>query len=156
MKVPYGISNFEMMSLENYYYVDKTPFLEQLENLSTKYHTFLRPRRFGKSLWVSVLQYYYGYEYRHRFQELFGRFYIGQNPTPRANSFLVLSFEFSRIDTATPESTYKGFLTNVKTAARRFVKNYKKFLGTTSIKEINKIDSPEGILKYILDRKSVV
>jgi len=59
-KIPYGIANFEALKENNnYYYVDKTINIEILENLGTKYHFFLRPRRFGKSLFISTLEHYY-------------------------------------------------------------------------------------------------
>lgn len=88
-------------------------FIEQLERWPSKYPVFLRPRRFGKSLFVSTLHHYYGLEHKDNFQKLFGHLYIGQSPTLLANSYMVLRFEFSRIDTATQESTYRGFLANV-------------------------------------------
>ncbi|MBF0240106.1 MAG: AAA family ATPase [SAR324 cluster bacterium] len=113
MKLPYGISNFAMLVRENYFFMDRTSYIELLENEPEHYLFFLRPRRFGKSLFISVLSYYYGLEHKAKFQELFGQYYIGKHPTPKANSYYVLKLEFSRINTETPESTKKGFLFNV-------------------------------------------
>ncbi len=124
MKLPYGISNFARLIEDGYYYVDKTHYIEQLENEPAPYLFFLRPRRFGKSLFVSMLSYYYGLEHKDRFSPLFGSFYIGQQPTPRANTYHVLKFEFSRIDTSTPESTQKEFLKNTLTGIREFEEKY--------------------------------
>jgi hypothetical protein len=68
---------------------------EKLENWNSNYPVFLRPRWFGKSLFVSILHYYYGLEYKDDFPTLFGQWYIGKKPTELANKYLVLRFEFS-------------------------------------------------------------
>ena len=70
-KLPYGISNFKRLVEEGYYYVDKTQYLERLEQFSAPYLFFLRPRRFGKSLWISLMSYYYGKEHKRDFEQLF-------------------------------------------------------------------------------------
>ena len=80
MKLPYGISNFARLIEDGYHYVDKTHYIEQLENEPAPYLFFLRPRRFGKSLFISMLSYYYGLEHQKRFDALFGKFYIGTHP----------------------------------------------------------------------------
>ena len=58
-KLPYGISNFENLIVNDYYYVDKTRYIEKMENLPERYIMFLRPRKFGKTLFTSTLEYYY-------------------------------------------------------------------------------------------------
>ena len=142
MKLPYGISNFARLIEDGYYYVDKTSYIEHLENEPAPYLFFLRPRRFGKSLFVSMLSYYYGLEHRERFDSLFGQFYIGTHPTPRANSYAVLKFEFSRIDTSTPEHTQKGFLQNVLAGVRDFEQRYDK-----TRQDYTDYDNPADVLK---------
>ena len=142
MKLPYGISNFARLIEDGYYYVDKTSYIEHLENEPAPYLFFLRPRRFGKSLFVSMLSYYYGLEHRERFDSLFGQFYIGTHPTPRANSYAVLKFEFSRIDTSTPEQTQKGFLQNVLAGVRDFEQRYDK-----TRQDYTDYDNPADVLK---------
>ncbi len=92
-----------------------------------KYLIFLRLRRFGKSLWISILHHYYGIEFRERFEELFAKYYIGQHPTPLANHYLVLRLEFSRIDTTTEEGTYQGFLDNIVQGVEGFLVTYEYF-----------------------------
>jgi hypothetical protein len=101
-KIPYGIANFEAVK-ENgaYYYVDKTRYIAELENLGGKYHFFMRPRRFGKSLFVSMLEHYYDINRAGQFDELFGDTWIGRNPTPLKNSLPVLKLNFSGIPTHT-------------------------------------------------------
>ena len=99
-KIPYGIANFEALKENNnYYYVDKTINIEILENLGTKYHFFLRPRRFGKSLFISTLEHYYDISKKDQFEELFGDTYIGKNQTELRNSFPILKLNFSGIST---------------------------------------------------------
>ena len=114
IRLPYGISNFVKVATEGYTYVDRTPFLAQIEAMNEPYLFFLRPRRFGKSLFISLLHCYYGVEYGPQFTELFGAYAIGQNPTPLANQYLALRLDFSKINTQTPQSTFTGFLENVK------------------------------------------
>jgi len=149
IKIPYGESDFETLMVDNYFYQDRTNFIEKLEKWSSKYPVFLRPRRFGKSLFISTLHYYYGLEYQADFQKLFGKLYIGQHPTVLANSYMVLRFEFSRIDTATHESTYKGFLTNVLEGTRAFLSAYNMFFTTHDKQTILSQSSPEAMVKTL-------
>ncbi len=127
LRLPYGISNFQTLVREGYHFVDRTPFITQLEGLNERYLFFLRPRRFGKSLFVSMLQFYYGIEYAQEFEELFGQFAIGQAPTKLANQYLVLKFDFSRINTQTPESTFESFFDNVKEGVSKFLDAYASY-----------------------------
>jgi len=149
IKIPYGESDFKTLIAGKYFYQDRTHFIEKLENWNSKYPVFLRPRRFGKSLFISTLHHYYGLEYQNEFQTLFGNLYIGQNLTQTANSYLVLRFEFSRIDTATHESTYQGFLTNVILGARTFLGAYSNFFSEEDKQTILTQSSPEAIVKTI-------
>ena len=112
-KLPYGISNYEELITENYYYVDKTKYIEVLENLNEKRIMFLRPRKFGKTLFTSMLEYYYDVNNKDKFASLFKDTYIGKNPTKLKNSYYVLRFDFSGIDTSSKESTINGFRENV-------------------------------------------
>jgi len=82
LKLPYGISNFEKLITENYIYIDRTNYVEMLESIPEKYLLFIRPRRFGKTLFLSVLDYYYNILHADKFDKLFGNLYIGKNPTP--------------------------------------------------------------------------
>ncbi|QQZ28538.1 AAA family ATPase [Thiothrix subterranea] len=98
MKIPYGESNFKKVMTDGFVYIDKTHYITTLETIGS--HLFLlRPRRFGKSLFLSMLEYYYDVAYRDEFATLFGRLAIGQNPTPLHNSYQVLFMDFSGIDT---------------------------------------------------------
>ncbi|MBV7337558.1 AAA family ATPase [Chloroflexi bacterium TSY] len=75
LKLPYSVSDFDSLVREGYHYVDRTSYIEQLEELVDKYIFFLRPRRFGKSLFISILHHYYGLEYAADFDELFRGYY---------------------------------------------------------------------------------
>ena len=74
-----------------------------------------------------MLQHYYGLEFKEEFQKLFGGLYIGKKPTALANTYMVLRLEFSRIDTATHESTYNGFLLNTILGTRSFLGAYRQY-----------------------------
>ena len=93
-KLPYGISNYEELVEDGYYYIDKTKYIEKLENLAEKRILFLRPRKFGKTLFTSTIENYYDIKKEAKFQELFGETYIGKNPTKLKNSYYVLKFNF--------------------------------------------------------------
>ena len=94
--LPYGMMNFADIRLDNYYYVDKTSFIPVIEQ-SDRFFFFIRPRRFGKSLTLNVLQHYYDVRTRDKFDALFGDLYIGKHPTRDRNSYLVLYLNFSGI-----------------------------------------------------------
>ncbi|MEM6316054.1 MAG: AAA family ATPase [Bacteroidota bacterium] len=120
IKIPYGTSNFKKFATYGFYYVDRTPFIERIEQLNQHHLFFVRPRRFGKSLFISTLEYYYDIYHQKDFNNLFDKYYIGKNPTPRANQYLTITFDFSAIDTSSYENTYEAFLKSVKSSARRF------------------------------------
>ena len=124
-RLPSGESNFASLRMENYAYVDKTRYIEMLENEGNKRQFFIRPRKFGKSLFLSMLSNYYDMLGADRFQELFGDLYIGKNPTPLKNSYAVLEFNFSGLDTSDPESFKKSFSGKIQLLVQRFLNKYK-------------------------------
>lgn len=155
LKLPYGTSNFEQIASEAYYFVDRTPFIAQLEQLSERYLFFLRPRRFGKSVFISMLQCYYGLEYADHFADLFGRFAIGQQPTPMANRYLVLRFDFSRINTRGSESTFDGFLENVRQGISLFLSNYSDYYEEGDAQYIFAATEPSIVLSRFFERTKI-
>ena len=108
-RIPYGMQNFEDVIKEDCYYVDKTPFIEQIEE-SNKYFFFIRPRRFGKTLTLSMLENYYDINKKDKFDEIFGKLYIGQNPTPEHNTYLIIHLNFAEV--AAGLDDYKNGLDN--------------------------------------------
>ena len=143
-KLPYGISNYEELIQDNYYYVDKTEYIEKLENLAEKRIMFLRPRKFGKTLFTSVLENYYDIKKKEKFEELFKETYIGKNPTKLRNSYNILKFNFSGIDTTNEETTIKGFKNEIASSIYVFVEKYNLDF------YINKEDEAENILDNLL------
>ena len=120
--IPYGMSDFARIRRENRYYVDKTMFIPMLEEF--KFQTFLRPRRYGKSLMLNMLAAYYDIAYKQRFDELFGGLYIGKNPTEERNQYLIMQFDFSKVD---PDytKTQKSFNELVLDTLIQFANKYK-------------------------------
>lgn len=148
-KLPYGNSNFKSVATGGYYYVDRTSYIEQLEQFGDKIILFIRPRRFGKSLFVSMLNYYYGWEHKDNFEEIFGKYYIGKKVTPLANEYFVLKLDFSGIDTSKPESTYQDVLDNVRNSIVKFIGIYRAFFSLEEIKKFETIKSPQGMIKRL-------
>jgi hypothetical protein len=124
---PHGVSSFEQLATQGYVFVDKTPYIEKLEVEKEKFVSFLRPRRFGKSLFLSMLEHYYDILYKDRFQELFGKYYIGKNPTPLANTYRVLLFDFSGVGANTFENVRSKFNSFVKAALEEFFNKHPIF-----------------------------
>ena len=124
-KLPYGISNYEELIEDGYYYADKTMYIEQLENIPEKRIMFLRPRKFGKTLFTSTLENYYDLKKVDKFEKLYGNTYIGKNPTKLKNRYHILKFNFSGIDTTNEETTIKGFKEKVSTSIIEFISKYK-------------------------------
>ena len=96
MYFPYGLSDFGTLRQEGYWYLDRTDRLAALENTGRQL-IFLRPRRFGKSLLLSMLEHYYDLNRSEQFDALFGNLAVGQNPTPLRNQFFVLKWDFSLV-----------------------------------------------------------
>lgn len=94
--VPYGVADFATVIEQNLYYVDKTMFIPELEKQPRNLF-FIRPRRFGKSIFLSMFYSYYDCTQSHKFQSLFGNLWIGQHPTPLQGKYQVLFLDFSQI-----------------------------------------------------------
>ncbi len=143
-RLPYGISDYERLVEDGYYYIDKTMYIEKLENLAEPYIMFLRPRKFGKTLFTSTLENYYDILKEEKFEKLYGETYIGKNPTRLKNSYHILKFNFAGIDTTNEEVTIKGFKKRVIASISLFVEKYgMEFY-------INKDDEAENILDNII------
>ncbi|NEW60387.1 AAA family ATPase [Sulfurovum sp. bin170] len=93
-KIIYGESNFKKIKVDDdYLYIDKTKFIETLESMNESFFIFLRPRRFGKSLFLSTLQYYYDENSKDEFEAIFADTYIGKSPTALKSSYRILFLE---------------------------------------------------------------
>lgn len=107
-RIPYGWADFRAIRLEGRLYVDKTRFIRRLEE--ERYVFLIRPRRFGKSLWVSVLENYYDRNRAAEFDALFGGTDVGRRPTDARHRYVVLRFDFSAFED-TPETLRERFET---------------------------------------------
>jgi hypothetical protein len=146
--IPTKTSNYADLIKDNSFYVDKTNYIELLENSRDKYIFFLRPRRFGKSLLLSMLEFYYGVQYKDQFDKLFGEYYIGQpeNVTVLRNSYYILKFNFSGIKTDDSELIEKEFNAEVYTSILKFMNTHK--VGTRKDKEyIKTLNSGTELLR---------
>jgi len=125
-KIPYGVSDFNDFKVKNLYYVDKTRFIRDIEEKGN-FLFLIRPRRFGKSLFLSILQAYYDIDYKDRFDYFFQGSAVHGSPTREKNSYLVLKLNFSMVnpDVAMVE---EAFLTHIKNSAGFFTEKYQKFL----------------------------
>ncbi len=104
--IPYGIAGFKQIRADNYVYVDKTKYIETLEKSGAKYPFFVRPRRFGKSLFLDTLSAYYDKNEVERFDETFRGTYIAAHKTPLANQYCILKFSFAGMSNAVEEKFY--------------------------------------------------
>ncbi|MEN9613096.1 MAG: hypothetical protein RLZZ628_3910, partial [Bacteroidota bacterium] len=111
---------------------------------------FLRPRRFGKSLFTSMLECYYGIQYKDDFKSLFGKYYIGQNPTPFANQYMILRFDFSGINTTSEERTFDGFIGSVIEGVNSFFSTYPNVFSKESRKEILERKDPNTMIQSFI------
>ena len=138
-RLPYGMMNFAVIRRDDYYYVDKTPYIPLIEQ-ADRFFFFIRPRRFGKSLTLNVLQHYYDVRTKDKFDALFGDLYIGKHPTRDRNSYLVLYLNFSGID-GELHNYRKGLDEHCQICFDYFCDVYAEFL-PQGIKE--KLDEKDG------------
>ena len=147
LKISYGESNFRSLMEDGAFYQDRTHYIPILENWGPKFLIYLRPRRFGKSLLLSTLEYYYGLEHKNAFDKIFGSTFIGKNPTPKAHEYMVLKFDFSGINTDTEAETFEGFLSNVRHGVSDFLARYKTSFTKEQVKAILSYEQPNEMLK---------
>lgn len=143
-RIPYGMMNFAVIRRDDCYYVDKTRFIPMIEE-ADKFFFFIRPRRFGKSLTVNMLQHYYDILAKDKFEALFGDLYIGKHPTRDRNSYLVLYLNFSGI-VGELHNYRKGLDAHCQTMFDYFCDIYADYL-PQGIKE--ELDKKEGAVEQI-------
>ncbi|MGE5344307.1 MAG: AAA family ATPase, partial [Candidatus Omnitrophota bacterium] len=137
--IPYAVSDFNKFRKKNYYYVDKTRYIREIEKKGD-YLFFIRPRRFGKSLFLAMLESYYDIIKKDQFDFLFKESDIYRNPTKEKNSYMILKLNFSKVN---PEFSMveHAFLTNVKNTAGSFITKYEKLLNIDIEKATKTLDS---------------
>jgi hypothetical protein len=124
--IPYGIADFKDFRIKNLYYVDKTRFIRNIEKKGS-FLFFIRPRRFGKSLFLSMMEYYYDINQKDRFDFLFNGTAVHQEPTQEKNKYLVLSFNFSAV-AADKSHVEEFFFQHILDSVRYFINKYGKYL----------------------------
>jgi hypothetical protein len=145
MKFPYGIFDFKEIVTQNYFYCDRTNFIQSIEETGN-YLLFIRPRRFGKSLLLSMLEHYYDVAMADQFDTIFGHLKIGQQPTLLHNRFFILKWDFSSVDpSGRANDIRKSLHDHVNSCIQSFSLHYQAYLPiavkTDSNNAINSIRS---------------
>jgi len=119
------------------YYVDKTKYIHELEALPN-YIFLIRPRRFGKSLWINLLQYYYDCNREDQFDTLFKDTFIGQNPTPNKNRYMTIAFNFAMVDPKFDDiqDAFQRYVNNMITD---FLNRYQQYFDQKILSEIQSL-----------------
>jgi len=146
-KIPYGISDYAEIAKHNFYYVDKTRFIETVE-AAPRFLFLIRPRRFGKSLWLNTMMTYYDVLEAPNFDVLFGETYIGQHPTEEKNSYLILNFNFSGVNPDI-DKVELSFEEHCLQAFESFYRRYKSILGNEFLEGFKMRVTAEARLEYI-------
>ncbi|MFO1424339.1 MAG: AAA family ATPase [Candidatus Competibacteraceae bacterium] len=149
MRFPYGIADFRKIREGDYFYVDRTDRIPLIENAGSQL-LFLRPRRFGKSLWLSTLENYYDLARADDFERLFGGLKIGQNPTPLRNRYFILKLNFSMVDPqGDAEAITASLHGHVNGAIEAFALHYRQHLPAPIAVHDDALRSLQGLLAVI-------
>lgn len=143
-KIPYGMTDFERIILENYYYVDKTQYIAKVEKV-TSFFFFVRPRRFGKSLFLNMLGLYYDINQKDKFEKIFGNLYISKHPTPDRNKYLVLTLNFSSV-AANMDRLEETFNTYCKIVMDGFAERNAHLLGKEAVEKLHELKTGDALL----------
>lgn len=146
-QIPYGLTDFVRIRTEDYYYVDKSRFIELIEQMPA-FLFLIRPRRFGKTLFLTMLRCYYDVYYKPRFDELFGDLYIGQHPTREQGKYLILYFNFSAVR-GTGEQLEREFVGYMQQMTNDFANRYASYFAPGFKEELTKIELINTRLTYI-------
>ena len=132
-RIPYGEADFQRIRLNRWLYVDKTRFVRRLEQ--ERYAFLIRPRRFGKSLWVSLLENYYDRFWSDRFDEVFAGTDIGRRPTGEQSRYVTLRFNFSVVDDKL-ETLEREFEAYCHTVLRRTLRRHPDLFPEAALRDI--------------------
>ena len=133
-RVPYGVSDFVKVMEQNQYYVDKTMYLPMLED-EPSYLFFIRPRRFGKSLFLSMLHAYYDCRTKDKFEQWFGSLWIGKHPTSLQGAFQILYLDFSQVG-GTIEALEENFNNYCRIKLDSFVDIYREYYSAEFVERV--------------------
>ncbi len=146
-QIPYGIQNFVQVITQNYYYVDKTMYIPKLEDSHNNLFC-IRPRRFGKSVLLSMLHAYYDCRTKDKFQEWFGDLWIGKNPTPLQGRYQILHLDFSQVG-GTIENLEEKFNFYLGVQLNGFVRDYLEFYSEKVQRQVEETKDAGGKLAII-------
>lgn len=146
-RIPYGMMDFVSVREDDCYYVDKTHYIPLIERFN-KFFFFIRPRRFGKSLTLSMLRHYYNVKEADKFEKWYGDLYIGKNPTPERNSYLVIYLNFAVVN-GELESYRKSLDAHCNTEFNIFCDIYADYLPAGIKEEMNEKDGAVEQLDYL-------
>ena len=146
--IPYGVARFEEVRNENFYYADKTMYLPLLEDTG-KYLFLIRPRRFGKSVFVSMMQAYYDIAKTDKFDRLFDGLWIQQHPTPLKSAFQVIYFDFSQISGRNEQELEESFNRYCGQVLDAFAKIYAGYYDADFEQKVKSERDARGKLTYI-------
>ena len=146
-RIPYGIMNFIDVREDDCYYVDKTHYIPLIEN-ANKYFFYIRPRRFGKSLTISMLHHYYNILEADKFEKWYGDLYIGKHPTPERNSYLIIYLNFAVVN-AELNSYRQSLDAHCNTEFNFFCDVYAQYLPEGIKEEMNKKKGAIEQLDYL-------
>jgi hypothetical protein len=149
--IGYSEADFATLIREQKLYIDRTAYIHKMEQESNKNLLFVRPRRFGKSLWISILTYYYGVQHKNKFESLFGHLAIGKNPTLLKNSYLILTFQFSGIDVETDASTFYGFRQNVLIGILKCMNTYSAYFSEEEKAKVEALDTAANMIQMFFN-----
>ena len=138
LQIPYGIFDFKRIRTEGYYYIDKTGYIPTLEQVGS-FLFFVRPRRFGKSLFINMLRCYYDLAEKDNFEKLFGGLAIAENPTRNVNRFQVLYMDFSRVNRGIGMTLQERFESYIGECLDVFMARYGAQYGETFLEEYKKV-----------------
>ena len=148
-EIPYGVSDFDIVRRDNLYYVDKTMYLPKLES-EARFLFFIRPRRFGKSVFISMLRAYYDIRTKDKFQEVFGDLWIGQHPTPLQGKFQVLYLDFSQVG-GNIEKLEERFNLFLGVELDGFVRNYHEYYPEDIVRKVRETEDAVGKFAIIVN-----
>ena len=146
-RIPYGMMNFIDVREDDCYYVDKTHYIPLIEN-ANKYFFYIRPRRFGKSLTISMLHHYYNILEADKFEKWYGDLYIGKHPTPERNSYLIIYLNFAVVN-AELNSYRQSLDAHCNTEFNFFCDVYAQYLPEGIKEEMNKKKGAVEQLDYL-------
>ena len=146
-RIPYGIADFKQVRKENKYLVDKTIFFERMENAGN-FLFLVRPRRFGKSLFLDMLETYYDINEKDNFQKLFKGLYVADHPTPEQGEFQVLHLDFSMVGSDL-ENLYENFNRYLSQRCLLFAKKYAAYYPDDFLEDMEKEETGMAMLNLI-------